>query len=139
MIDQRSSMGALGDMNRYMQFQAAQAMGNMGQGGGGAGGGGLETGAGLGAGLALGGAFAGMLNQSMQSGAQMAGPGRPAGPAAASRPAGGPGQPHHARRKSRPCSTTSTPSLSPGKISEGTYNTLTAKWEQRLAQLGGQH
>ena len=36
-IDQRSSMGALGDMNQYMQFQAAQAMGNIGQGGGGGG------------------------------------------------------------------------------------------------------
>jgi hypothetical protein len=26
-----------------------------------------------------------------------------------------------------------------GKISEATYNNLKTKWEQRLAQLGGQH
>src|SRR5215210_119887 len=34
-IDERSGMGAVGDMQRYMQFQAAQAMGNLAQGGGG--------------------------------------------------------------------------------------------------------
>src|SRR5207237_6160085 len=34
-IDERSGMGAIGDMQRYMQYQAAQAMGNLGQGGGG--------------------------------------------------------------------------------------------------------
>jgi membrane protease subunit (stomatin/prohibitin family) len=68
MIDQRSSMGALGDMNRYMQFQAAQAMGNLGQGGGGgdtaAGGLGLGAGAGLGMGMAQ------MIGQSFQQAQQ---------------------------------------------------------------------
>lgn len=134
-IDQRSSMGALGDMNRYMQYQAAQAMGNLGQGGGGggAGGGGLETGAGLGAGLALGGAFAGMLNQSMQTGAQMSGQ----------------GQQQQAPPQAAAPSNPTTPAeiqalldnldaqLVAGKLSEGTYNTLKTKWEARLAQLGG--
>src|SRR2546423_6717630 len=54
-IDERSGMGAVGDMQKYMQFQAAQAMGGLAQGGQGGGsnvadaaGGGLRTGAGKG-------------------------------------------------------------------------------------------
>lgn len=50
-IDQRSSMGALGDMNRYTQFQAAQALRDAANNEGGAGG---AQGAGLGAGLGMG-------------------------------------------------------------------------------------
>ncbi len=136
-IDQRSSMGALGDMNRYMQYQAAQAMGNLGQGGGGgAGGSGLETGAGLGAGLALGGAFAGMLNQSMQSGAQVAGQGGQ--PAPQGQPGGGVGNPTSPQEIQALLDNLDA-QLVAGKISEATYNTLKAKWEQRLQQTGGQH
>jgi membrane protease subunit (stomatin/prohibitin family) len=63
-IDQRTSMGAVGDMNKYMQFQAAQAMGNIGQGGGG--GGAAETGLGLGAGAGLGLGMAQAIGQSLQ-------------------------------------------------------------------------
>ncbi|HUS17411.1 MAG TPA: SPFH domain-containing protein [Chloroflexia bacterium] len=70
MIDQRSSMGALGDMNRYMQFQAAQAMGNIGQGGGG--GDTASAGLGLGAGAGLGMGMAQMIGQSFQQGQQQA-------------------------------------------------------------------
>ncbi|HMA36118.1 MAG TPA: SPFH domain-containing protein [Chloroflexia bacterium] len=66
MMDQRSSMGALGDMNKYMQFQAAQAMGSIGQGGGG-GGGAAETGMGLGAGAGLGLGMAQMIGQAFQN------------------------------------------------------------------------
>jgi membrane protease subunit (stomatin/prohibitin family) len=137
-IDQRSSMGALGDMNRYMQYQAAQAMGNLGQGGqGGAGGSGLETGAGLGAGLALGGAFAGMLNQSMQSGAQMAGQGGQQGQPAPQQ-GGGVGNPTTPQEIQALLDNLDA-QLVAGKISEATYNTLKTKWEQRLQQTGGQH
>ena len=63
-IDARSSMGALGDMNRYMQFQAAQAMGNLGQGGAGGEMAGGALGLGAGAGLGLG--MAQMIGQSFQ-------------------------------------------------------------------------
>ncbi len=137
-IDQRSSMGALGDMNRYMQYQAAQAMGNLGQGGqGGAGGSGLETGAGLGAGLALGGAFAGMLNQSMQSGAQMAGQGGQQGQPAPQQ-GGGVGNPTTPQEIQALLDNLDA-QLVAGKISEATYNNLKTKWEQRLQQTGGQH
>lgn len=69
-IDERSSMGALGNMNTYMQYQAAQAMGNLGQGGGEGGGGNLAEGAGLGAGLGMGVAMSDMMRQAMAGGQQ---------------------------------------------------------------------
>jgi membrane protease subunit (stomatin/prohibitin family) len=72
-IDERSSMGAIGDMNRYMQYQAAQAMGGLAQGGGagGDGGGGNIAGAagagmGLGAGMGIGAGMAQIIAQGMQ-------------------------------------------------------------------------
>jgi membrane protease subunit (stomatin/prohibitin family) len=53
-MDKRSSMGALGDANRYMQFQAADALRDAAQNEGG----GAGLGAGLGAGFAVGGQMA---------------------------------------------------------------------------------
>jgi membrane protease subunit (stomatin/prohibitin family) len=71
-IDERTGMGVIGDMNRYMQYQAAQAMGNLAQGGGTAGGGDVGaaagTGLGLGAGVGLGAGMAQIIAQSMQQG-----------------------------------------------------------------------
>jgi membrane protease subunit (stomatin/prohibitin family) len=67
-IDKRSSMGALGDANRYMQFQAADALRDAAQNEGG----GAGLGAGLGAGFAVGnqmvGAFSGVGGQPQQGG-----------------------------------------------------------------------
>jgi membrane protease subunit (stomatin/prohibitin family) len=67
-IDERSGMAALGDMNTYMQFQAAQAMRDAAQN---PGGGAAGTGVGLGAGVAMGGAMAqamqGAFNQPAQA------------------------------------------------------------------------
>jgi len=60
-IDERAGMGALGDMNQYMRFKAARALGDAAQGGGEVGGGG---GAGQGMGLGLG-AGMGMMMPSM--------------------------------------------------------------------------
>jgi len=53
-MDRRASMGALGDANRYMQFQAADALRDAAQNEGG----GAGLGAGLGAGFAVGGQMA---------------------------------------------------------------------------------
>jgi membrane protease subunit (stomatin/prohibitin family) len=72
-IDERAAMGAIGDMNKYMQFKAARAMGDAAQQPGGAGGA-METGLGLGAGAGLGAAMAGMMAQAMQAGAKPAAP-----------------------------------------------------------------
>jgi excisionase family DNA binding protein len=76
-IDQRASMGAIGDMQKFTQYQAAQAIRDAAQqeGGGGLAGAGL----GLGAGAGLGAIMGQTLGQTMQ-GTQ---PAQPAGPAAA--------------------------------------------------------
>jgi len=61
-VDKRSSMGALGDANRYMQFQAADALRDAAQNEGG----GAGLGAGLGAGFAVGGQMANAFNNTSQ-------------------------------------------------------------------------
>jgi membrane protease subunit (stomatin/prohibitin family) len=78
-IDQRSSMGAIGNMTAYTQYQTAQAIGGLGKGEGGGGeGSSLTQGAGLGAGIGLGAAMADALRQSMGGGQQQGQP-QPAG------------------------------------------------------------
>jgi membrane protease subunit (stomatin/prohibitin family) len=83
-IDERSGMEAVGGMDRYFQFKAAQAIGDLakgsGGGGGGEGGGGgggdsivgsaAAAGLGLGTGAGLGMMIPGMLQQAMAGGAQ---------------------------------------------------------------------
>ena len=65
-MDKRSSMGALGDANRYMQFQAADALRDAAQNEGG----GAGLGAGLGAGFAVGGQMANAFGNAGQQGGQ---------------------------------------------------------------------
>ncbi|MEX2185978.1 MAG: SPFH domain-containing protein [Pirellulales bacterium] len=86
-IDARSSMGAVGDLNAYMRYQAANSMAKMAEHGGGAGG---AMGMGLGAGFGM--MMPGMINQAMQPGQQPAAPQAPtpaAGAAAAATVAAG--------------------------------------------------
>jgi len=66
-IDERAAMGAIGDMDKYMKFKAARAMGDAANQPGGAGGAAMQTGLGLGAGAGLGAAMAGMMAQAMQA------------------------------------------------------------------------
>jgi membrane protease subunit (stomatin/prohibitin family) len=74
-------MAALGDMNTYTQFQAAQAMRDAAQNPGGAAG----AGVGIGAGVAMGSSMAQAMQQAMQP---QAAPAQPAPPAAPAAPAG---------------------------------------------------
>jgi excisionase family DNA binding protein len=74
-IDERSSMGAIGDVDRYMKYKAAQAVGDAAKAGGG-----TSEGLGLGAGIGMGAGMAGMITNAM-SGAQQSQ--QPAQPAAA--------------------------------------------------------
>ncbi len=71
LIDERTGMAAVGDMNAYMKFKTARAMGDAAQQSGG------ETGSGMGAGLGVGmGAGMGMmLPQMMKDAMQGGGPG----------------------------------------------------------------
>jgi len=70
-IDQRASMGAIGDMQKFTQYQAAQALRDAAQQ---EGGGGLTgAGVGLGAGAGLGAVMGQSLGQAMQGGGQAGG------------------------------------------------------------------
>ena len=82
-IDERASMGAIGNMQAYMQFKAARALGDAAiAGAGGDTGSVAGLGVGLGAGVGLGSVMAQMMSQSMQ-------PQAPAGGAAAAAQPGG--------------------------------------------------
>lgn len=61
-MDKRTSMGVIGDMSKYAQFQAADAMRDAAQNPSG----GASTGAGLGAGFAIGNAMAGAMTDAMK-------------------------------------------------------------------------
>jgi excisionase family DNA binding protein len=76
-IDERASMGAIGDMQKYMQFQTARGIRDAAQSGGEAG---SMTGAGvgLGAGVGMGAAMAQAMSQSMAADAQQPSAGAPA-------------------------------------------------------------
>lgn len=70
-IDERASMGAIGNMDAYLKFKAARAMGDAAKGGGSSFAGAAVE---LGAGVALGGLMAGMLRDTFQPGARNAQP-----------------------------------------------------------------
>lgn len=85
-IDERAAMGAIGDMQKYLQYKAARAMGDAAAaGGGGEAGSAAGTGVGLGAGFGLGAGMAGMISQAI-AGAQQQAQAAPAAPAAAAVP-----------------------------------------------------
>ena len=72
-IDERAAMGAIGNMQAYMQFKAARALGDAARAGGAGGAGSTAgdlagAGMGLGAGVGMGAMMAGMMSQAMQGG-----------------------------------------------------------------------
>ena len=83
-IDERASMGAIGNMDAYMKYQAAKAMGDAARNESGSG---AAAGVGLGAGMGMGAGMAGMIANAM-SGATQNAPQAPQAPAAAAAPAG---------------------------------------------------
>jgi len=86
-IDERASMGAVGNVDAYMKFMAAKAMGEAAKNPGGE----AATGVGLGAGMGMGAGMAGMIANAMNSATQNTQPAAqtaPAAPAAAGAPAG---------------------------------------------------
>jgi len=90
-MDERAAMGAVGDMNTYMQFKAAQAIQDAAEGGGGGGeGGAASAGMGLGLGAGFGAMMPGMISNAMNQAGQGGQPqGGGAAPAAAAAAAGG--------------------------------------------------
>lgn len=90
-IDERSGMGALGDLNAYLKFKTARAIGDAAQQGG-EGGGLAGAGLGAGVGFGMGAMLPGMLRDAMQSGGGGTAPAAPApqgAPAAGAAAAGG--------------------------------------------------
>jgi membrane protease subunit (stomatin/prohibitin family) len=85
-MDERAAMGAVGNMNTYMQFKAAQAVQDAAQGGGG-GDGGSNAGAGMGLGLGAG--FGAMMPGMIANAMQQAQSGTGGGAAGAAAAAGG--------------------------------------------------
>ncbi|MEO5953792.1 MAG: SPFH domain-containing protein [Chloroflexia bacterium] len=83
-IDERTGMGVIGNMNQYLQYQTAQAIGGIGAGagqGGGDAGGAAGLGVGLGAGMGVGAGMAQIIGQNMaQAGQQNQQPAAPAQP-----------------------------------------------------------
>ncbi len=73
MIDERTSMGAVGDMNKFIQFRAAKAIGDAAAGGGGEGGA-AAAGVGMGVGAGVGMMIPGFMMQARQQGQAVAQP-----------------------------------------------------------------
>lgn len=120
-IDERASMGAIGDMQAYLQFQAARGMRDAAQQSGGTAG----AGVGLGAGVGMGAAMAQMMSQSIQQPAQQqtqqAGGDQAVAPKTA--------------QDIQQLLDNLDARLVNGEISEDLYNQLRAKWESRLEDL----
>ncbi len=120
-IDERASMGAIGDMQAYMQFQAARGMRDAAQQSGGTAG----AGVGLGAGVGMGAAMAQMMSQSMQQPAQQQ----------QQQPSGGQTSTPQTAQDVQEMLDNLDARLMNGEISEDLYNKLHAKWESRLDEL----
>ncbi|MBN1955448.1 MAG: SPFH domain-containing protein [Anaerolineae bacterium] len=127
-IDEAASMGAIGDMGAYMQFQAARAMRDAAQSSGEAGG---LTGAGvgLGAGAGMGMAMAQMMGQAMQQPSQQPQAAAPAPDAAPATP--------QTMADVQSMLDNLDMRLASGELSESIYSKLYAKWEAKLKELGG--
>ena len=123
-IDARSAMGAIGDMNAYMQYQGAQAMRDAAQN---ESGGLAGAGVGLGAGMGMGAGMAQMFTSSMQQGQQQPAPTQPATTQA-------PASPQTAGEIQQMLDSLDNRLIS-GELSEKVYERLYAKWEKRLASL----
>lgn len=123
-IDQAAAMGAIGDMDAYLKYKAAIAMGDAAQqpGGGGLAG----AGVGLGAGAAMGMTMAQMMSQAMQKPQQAEAEGQPAAPKTPQTP-----------EEIQALLDNLDARLAAGEISEATYQKLYTKWEAKLKELRG--
>lgn len=125
-IDERASMGAIGNMDAYLKFKSARAIGDAANNPNAGAGAGL----GLGAGVGLGAGLAGMLGQAFQ-GNQQAAP--QAAPPATAPAANAP----LTRDQVQSAIDNLDLRFSNGEISEDNYNRLLQKWQDRLKQMGG--
>ncbi len=126
-IDERAAMGAIGNMDAYLKFKAARALGDAAQN---QSGGGAATGVGVGAGLGMGAVMAGALGDAMRnpaSGNVNQGGGGGGGASASPQTA----------QEIQALLDNLDMRFANGAISEETYKSMTAKWQERLSKLGG--
>ena len=128
-IDERASMGAIGDMDQYLKFKSARALGDAALNTSG----GAGTGVGLGAGIGLGAGMAGMVGQAFNQAQPQSAP----QPAPQSQPAPSGAAEPVTKEQVRQMIDGLDQRLSNGELSEVTYNRLIQKWEARLQELGG--
>lgn len=124
-IDERAAMGAIGNMDAYLKFKAARAMGDAALN---TSGGAAATGVGVGAGLGMGAMMAGALGDAMRN-PQSSGVSQGGGGSGAS---SSPQTPQQVQAMLDNLDMR----FANGEISEDTYKTLTAKWQQRLKDMG---
>lgn len=89
-IDERAGMEAVGDMNKYLRFKAAQAMGDAAKQSGGGAGGGVGAGLGVGMGAGMGMMLPQMMKDAMSGGSAGGGGAQPPAGAAPTAPAAPP-------------------------------------------------
>lgn len=125
-IDERAAMGAIGNMDAYLKFKAARALGDAAVN---PAGGAAATGVGVGAGLGMGAVMAGALGSAMQN------------PTSSNVNQGGGGGGATASPQTPAQIQTMLDNLdmrfANGEISEETYKNMTAKWQERLKGMGG--
>lgn len=129
-ISERAAMGAIGDMNKYLQWKAARALEAAAQSGGATDAGtgmGLGMGAGMGLGMGMG--MAQMIASAMAAAQQPAQQQQPA----AQQPPAAPKTPEEIRELLDRLDM----QLAMGQISEETYKRLVEKWQKRLEELEG--
>lgn len=135
-IDERAAMGAIGNMDSYLKFKAARALGDAAQN---PGGGAASTGVGVGAGFGMGGIMAGALgdafrnpnsgNVNQGAGGGSGGGGGGGGGGAAASP--------QTKQDIQALLDNLDMRFANGQISEDTYKSMTAKWTERLKSMGG--
>ncbi len=131
-IDERAAMGAIGNMDAYMKFKAARALGDAANN---PSGGAASTGMGLGAGIGLGAQLAGMMGQAFQSGQQQPQQ-QPQQQQPQQQPQGGGGaKTPQTRDQVQQMLDNLDMRFANGGISEDTYKSLSAKWQQRLKEM----
>jgi membrane protease subunit (stomatin/prohibitin family) len=123
-IDERASMGAIGNMDAYLKFKAARALGEAAAN---PSGGAAATGVGVGAGLGMGAMMAGALGDAMRN------------PSSSNVNQGGGGATSAPQTPQQVQAMLDNLDMrfANGEISEDTYKTMTAKWQQRLKDMGG--
>ncbi|MEA3335314.1 MAG: SPFH domain-containing protein [Chloroflexota bacterium] len=125
-IDKRAAMGAVGAQS-FIEYQTGLAIEALGMAeGGGEGGGAASAGLGLGAGVGVGAGMAGAIAEAMRASSQP----QQAAPAAA------PASPQTVEEVQALLDSLDL-RLANGEISEGLYDKLTAKWQQRLDDTNG--